>query len=112
MKKFSIFLQEAETPLNTKPKTTVDVTRDRQKKEKEELKIRQDREMSKAREQDFKKKEQERTDAENKKRAQQAAKDAQKSEEVCSEHGELIPEYLEDGTLTLVRAYKMTTPGE
>lgn len=114
MKKFSQFLDEAKgfDTLNTKPKTVVDKTRDRQQKEKEQLKVRQDREMAKAREQDFRDKEQKRTDKENQKRAQQAAQDAQKSEAIDMEDGELIPEYLEDGTLTLVRSYKMTTPGE
>ena len=116
MKKFSQFLDEGKgfDTLNTKPKTVVDKTRDRQQKEKEQLKVRQDREMNKARDQDFRDKEQKRTDKENQKRALQASKNAQKSEDVDADFddGELIPEYLEDGTLTLVRSYKLATPGE
>lgn len=89
-----------------KQPTNVDKTRERQEREKEQLKIKQTRELEKAREQDFKKKEQ---DKKTKERQKQLEKETQKRENIELDFGKdqsNIYEYLEDGTPELVKAYK------
>jgi Ni/Co efflux regulator RcnB len=105
MKSFKSYISEAES--STKPPTASEKARERQDREKEEFKKRQDREMEKAREQDFRQKEAEKKQAAIQKSAEKAAK---KQESLDSEDGEYVPEYLEDGTLTLVKNYKSATP--
>lgn len=100
---------EATTPqiAKNKPPTATDQVRKRHDREKKELKIKQNREAEKARERDFRAKEQERRSKEQQKAAQQAAK----SEDIdFGENQENIYEYLEDGTLELVQAYKKVVP--
>lgn len=104
MKSFKAYMTEAET----KPPTTTDKARDRQSREKGDMKTRHGREMERAREQDFRQKESERRQQEAQKKAQQAA---QKSESV-EDDAEFVPEYLEDGTLVLVKNHKSMTPGQ
>lgn len=108
MKTFKAFLSEADT---NKPPTSVDKARDRQTREKEELRTRQARELEKARQDDFRKKEAETRQKEAQKKAELAAK---KQESVDSDENaaEYVPEYLEDGTLVLVKTYKAATPGQ
>lgn len=112
MKLKEILLKEE--PKADKKISAADITRQRQAREKEQLKIRQSRELSRAREQDFRAKEAERRSAEQKKMNQQRLT---KSESLELEfdfglNNENIYEYLEDGTLKLVQAYKKATPGE
>lgn len=116
MKTFKTFLNEAENPNKTrsladKPPTMVDKARERQNREKEELKNRQSKELEKARQDDFRKKEAENRQKEAQRRAELAAK---KQESVDPEENaaEYVPEYLEDGTLVLVKNYKANTPGQ
>ena len=111
MKTFKTYIAEAETGAETKPPTNAERTKERQDREKEDLKSRQEREMSRAREQDFNKKEMERRTELAKKKAEQDAK-KQESTDVEVDAAEYVPEYLEDGTLVLVRSYKSSTPGE
>lgn len=105
-------LNEAE--ISTKPKTSADKARDRQTREKEELSVRHNREMEKAREQDFRKKEAEKRQKEMQKRAEQNAKKQESAESHFEDESdaEFVPEYLEDGTLVLVKNYKSNTPGQ
>ena len=101
-------LKEAET--NKKP-SNADIIRQRQQREKEQMKIRQSRELAKAREQDFKSKELERRSLEQKKMNQQRAK-MESNEIDFGLKNENIYEYLEDGTIELVKAYKKAVPGQ
>lgn len=106
MKTFKSYILEAEA--STKPPTASQKAKDRQNREKEEIKARHDREMEKAREQDFRQKEAEKKQDTIQKNAEKAAK---KQESLESEDdAEYVPEYLEDGTLTLVKNYKSATP--
>ena len=103
----NVLMEEA--PSKPKVATAVDVTRQRQDREKQQMKIRQSRELAKAREQDFRKKEMERRSQEQQKMAKQ------RTESIEIDFGpnlENVYEYLEDGTLELVNAYKKMTPGE
>lgn len=110
MKTFKTFLNEAEKEKSNKPPTSVDKARERQDREKDELKTRQARELEKARQDDFRKKEADIRQKEAQKRAELAAK---KQESVESDDkAEYVPEYLEDGTLVLVKNYKANTPGQ
>jgi hypothetical protein len=113
MKTFKTFLSEAEKaakPFSDKEPTSVDRARGRQDREKDELKTRQAKELEKARQDDFRKKEAETRQKEAQKRAELAAK---KQESVESDNtAEYVPEYLEDGTLVLVKNYKANTPGQ
>lgn len=111
MKTFKTFLNEAESKTN-KPPTAVDKARDRQTREKEEMRARQQRELQKAREDDFKKKESETRQKEAQKRAQMAAKTQESLDAEGGDDAEYVPEYLEDGTLVLVKTYKANTPGQ
>jgi hypothetical protein len=89
-----------------KPPTNVDKLKDRQNREKEQLKIKQDRELERARLQDFQKKE---TDRKLKDKQKQLEKQTKKQEDVqppIEDDESKIFEYLEDGTLELVQAYK------
>jgi DNA-nicking Smr family endonuclease len=110
MKTFKTFLSEAEKNLS-KPPTKVDTTRERQNREKEELRTRQTRELEKAKQDDFKKKEAENRQKEAQKQAERQAKQ-QESTDTESDDVEYVPEYLEDGTLVLVKNYKANTPGQ
>lgn len=117
MKTFKTFLNEATPTSKTdKPPTQVDKARDRQNREKEELRVRQARELAKAREDDFRKKESERRQKEAQKAAALSAKKNQQNEESSESENqnpaEYVPEYLEDGTLVLVKTYKANTPGQ
>lgn len=109
MKTFKSYISEAETA--NKPPSSAEKARDRQTREKEDMKSRHDRELEKAREQDFRKKESDRKQQELQKKAEKNAK-AQESVEDDSADAEYVPEYLEDGTLVLVRNYKSNTPGQ
>lgn len=113
MKTFKTYIIEAEKNTN-KPKTTTDKVRDRQAREKDELKVRQNREMEKAREQDFRQKEAEKRQKELQKRAEQNAKKQESTDPSVELESEVdfVPEYLEDGTLVLVKNHKSTTPGQ
>lgn len=95
-----------------KPKTASDVTRERQKREKQQLQVRQARELAKAREQDFKTKEAEKRAAEQRKLAQQRATASESLELNFGPENENVYEYLEDGTFELVSTYKKMTPGQ
>lgn len=112
MKTFKTYISEAEK--SNKPKTASEKARDRQKREKEELSVRQNREMEKAREQDFRQKEAEKRQKELQKRAEQNAKKQESTDPTVELESEVdfVPEYLEDGTLVLVKNYKSSTPGE
>lgn len=111
MKTFKTYITEAESGTDTKPPTNSDKVRERQKREKDELKARQERELARAREQDFNKKEMERRTELAKKKAEQDAK-KQEATDVETDDAEFVPEYLEDGTLVIVRTYKSSTPGQ
>lgn len=109
MKTFRTFLNEAEN--TNKPPTSSDKARERQSREKEDLKTRHTREMEKARQDDFRKKEAEARQKEAQRKAEQSAK-KQESVESEDDMAEYVPEYLEDGTLVLVKNYKSNTPGQ
>ena len=111
MKTFKSFLHEAETKTN-KPPNQVDKARERQDREKEELRTRQGRELEKARQDDFRKKESEKRQKDAQKQAERTAKTQESLESDESGEVEYVPEYLEDGTLVLVKNYKTTTPGQ
>ncbi|CAB4141227.1 hypothetical protein UFOVP410_66 [uncultured Caudovirales phage] len=101
----------AEEPKQIKAPTASDITRKRQEREKQQMKIRQSREMAKAREKDFRDKEMKKRAAEQQKMAQQTTK----TESTTIDFGlnnENVYEYLEDGTTKLVNTYKKMTPGE
>jgi hypothetical protein len=89
-----------------KQPTNVDKTRDRQEREKEQLKVKQTRELEKAREQDFKKKEQDRKVKERQKQLEKQTKKQENTQLDFGKESENIFEYLEDGTLELVKSYK------
>ena len=112
MKTFKTYISEAETA--NKPKTSSERVRDRQKREKDELSVRHSREMEKAKEDDFRKKAAEKRQQEIQKRAEQNAKKQESTEPSVEEDSdaEFVPEYLEDGTLVLVRNCKSSTPGQ
>ena len=101
----------AEEPKAIKAPTAADATRKRQEREKQQMKVRQSREMAKAREKDFRDKEMKKRAAEQKKMAQQAAT-TESMEIDFGTNNEKIYEYLEDGTTKLVNTYKKMTPGE
>lgn len=109
MKSFKTFISEEPSP-NIKPPSTVDKTRDKQDRENDEIKARHDREMEKAREADFRQKENERKQKQIQKDAEKNAKQQESTEE--DSDVEYVPEYLEDGTLVLVKTYKAATPGQ
>lgn len=112
MKTFKTYISEAEK--TNKPKTAAEKARDRQKREKEEMSVRQNREMEKAREQDFRQKEAEKRQKELQKRAEQNAKKQESTDPTVELESDVdfVPEYLEDGTLVLVKNYKSSTPGQ
>ena len=89
-----------------KQPTNADKTRERQEREKEQLKIKQTRELEKAREQDFKKKEQDRKVKDRQKQLEKQTKKQENIELDFGKDSENIYEYLEDGTLELVKSYK------
>ena len=89
-----------------KQPTNADKTRERQEREKEQLKIKQTRELEKAREQDFKKKEQDRKIKDRQKQSEKQTKKQENIELDFGKDSENIYEYLEDGTLELVKSYK------
>ena len=101
-----------EEPKADKKITAVDVTRQRQNREKEQLKIRQARELARAREQDFRAKEVERRSTEQKKMNQQRLTKSESLEFDFGINNDNVYEYLEDGTLKLVQSYKKATLGE
>lgn len=94
-----------------KPPTQVDRTRERQAREKDELRANQAKELEKAREDDFRKKEAETRQKEAEREAERKAKQ-QESVDSDENKAEYVPEYLEDGTLVLVKTYKASTPGQ
>lgn len=115
MKTFKTYLDEAEVkakPLADRPPNQVDKTRERQDREKEELKTRQTRELEKARQDDFRKKESERRQKDAQKQAERIAKKQESLDSDENSDVEYVPEYLEDGTLVLVKNYKANTPGQ
>jgi hypothetical protein len=101
-----------EEPAGNKPKTASDTTRERQKREKQQLQIRQARELAAAREQDFKRKESEKRAAEQKKLAQQRITASEALELDFGPENKNVYEYLEDGTFDLVKNYKKVVPGQ
>jgi hypothetical protein len=109
MKTFKSYISEAQYGTDNKPPSNADKVKERQQREKDELKTRQERDLARAREQDFNKKEMDRRTELAKKKSEQ---DAKKQESVEGDDAEYVPEYLEDGTLVLVRTYKSTTPGQ
>lgn len=108
MKKFKQYIVEAPDGKSDAP-TAMDNTRERQKREKDALRIRQQRELDRAREQDFRKKEQQRKAEQSKKEAERRL--AAQEDTQYEEYDEVL-EYLEDGTLSLVKVYKKAVPGQ
>lgn len=105
MKKFKQYIVEAPDGKSDAP-SVMDKTRERQKREKDSLRIRQQRELERAREQEFRQKEQQRKAELSKKEAERKL-----ATQEGAEYDEIL-EYLEDGTLSLVRVYKKAVPGQ
>lgn len=103
MKKFKSFIAEAQAVSPEKKDTQSFKTSERQRREKEALIIKHEREKAAAREADFRKKE-----AERKLELQRKAAAKQQNEEIIdfSENTDCVYEYLEDGTIQLVKAYE------
>lgn len=105
MKDFKTFIQEE----TTGSPSAEDRVRERNKRDKESLKVRQNRELERAREQDFRKKEAERKAAEVKKNAERLGES--EAETVNDLDVDPMNEYVEDGTDAAVAAYRKATPG-
>lgn len=139
MKSFKTFLtEEPKSPSN------LALTRKRQDAETDDVKNRHNRELEKARQDDFKKREAEKKNKESgrdyknksrldkihrdretrfrekeasrriKHQKKQAEKEAERNmaEDITSEEYDVVYEYLEDGTIEIVTAYKKATPGQ
>lgn len=106
MKNFRAFIKEDGAANKPDIKSVEDRVAERQRREKEALKIRQNRERERAREQDFRKKAADRKAKEIKKNVERQAK--QEDVEITQD----VVEYLEDGTDELVAAYKKNLPGQ
>jgi len=95
---FSTKAMQAEANSSNEPPTNVELTKDKQDREKEDLKKRQDRESEKARETDFRKKETDR-------RKDAQAKDAKA-------RAKKLGEVLEVGTDETTSTFKKYVPGQ
>lgn len=105
MKDFKTFIQED----SDGSPSAQDRVRERNRREKDALKIRQNRELERAREQDFRKKAADRKAADVKRATEKLGESD--SQIVDDPNAEPVNEYLEDGTDELVSAYRKNTPG-
>lgn len=105
MKDFKSYINEAG---EYKSPSAEDRARERIGREKEAAKIRQNREIERAKEQDFRKKTAERKAKDVKKNLERLGK----NEDVVQDDSETVNEYLEDGTDELVNSYKKALPGQ
>lgn len=104
MKTFKNFLTE-----KSKVKTNISKTRDQHDRQKADLRAKQQKDMQKARLLDLQKKETERA----KKEAERNLKKNVSEDIITVDETKIdVFEYLEDGTLKLVQAYKKATPGQ
>lgn len=107
MKSFKSFIIEADS----QTVSVTDKTRVRHAREKESLISKQNKELEKARLQDFQTKERERKAKAQKKLLDKQISSRKEDVEVSDTNTELT-EYLEDGTDELVSAYKKELPGQ
>ena len=107
MKDFKTFIQE-ET--NGTP-SAEDRVRERNLRDKDALKIRQNRELERAREQDFRKKVADRKAADAKRAAEKLGESDDATTNADGTPVEPVNEYVEDGTDEAVAAYRKATPG-
>jgi hypothetical protein len=105
MKDFKTFIQEA----TDGPPSAEDRVRERNTRDKGALKVRQTRELERAREQDFRKKEADRKAVEIKKNAERLKESD--ADVINDPDAEAVNEYVEDGTDEAVAAYRKATPG-
>lgn len=105
MKDFKSFINEAG---EYKSPSAEDRVRERVRREKEAAKIRQNREIERAKEQDFRKKVADRKAKEIKHNLDKLGK----TEQMDQADTETVNEYLEDGTDELVNSYKKALPGQ
>lgn len=105
MRDFKSFINEAG---DYKSPDAEDRARERIRREKDAAKVRQNREIERAREQDFRKKTADRKEKDIKRKLDKLGK----AEEIELDDSEPVNEYLEDGTDELVNSYKKALPGQ